>query len=172
MRLLRLHHAHQICGIVAHTKDAGIAPVAIRCLAIAASVLREYREQSEVLDMLERIKSQSGWHTDGAELELKRAWGWERSRILVSSHSSHFNAHLAGADNHLTMPPPLRPLLEARSFPSSIPPLLTMTRALTPPVLSMAPVNPLSFADFSLPNHPYQNWYEPPNRTSAELKNE
>ncbi|KAH6889213.1 C6 zinc finger domain-containing protein [Thelonectria olida] len=157
MRSLRLHHAHQICGIVTHTKDAGIAPVAIRCLATAASVLREYREQSEVLDMLERIKSQSGWHTDGAELELKRAWGWERSRILVSAHSSHFSPHMAAA---------------ARPFASSIPPLLTMTRALTPPVLSMAPVNPLSFADFSLPNHPYQNWYEPPNRTSAELKNE
>jgi len=30
-----------------------------------------------------------------------------------------------------------------------------------------AAVNPLSFADFSLPNHPYQNWYEPPSRATA-----
>lgn len=26
--------------------------------------------------------------------------------------------------------------------------------------------NPLSLADFSLPDHPYKNWYEPPNRIS------
>ncbi|KAK8043054.1 hypothetical protein PG994_013537 [Apiospora phragmitis] len=40
-----------------------------------------------------------------------------------------------------------------------------------PPVAAPRPVrlsvNPLSFADFSLPNHPYQNWYEPPSRSSS-----
>ena len=28
-------------------------------------------------------------------------------------------------------------------------------------------VNPLHCADFSLPNHPYQNWYEPPSRSNS-----
>jgi len=41
------------------------------------------------------------------------------------------------------------------------------------PVSAPAPqraamVHPLlAQADFALPNHPYQNWYEPPNRTNA-----
>ncbi|KAI5457110.1 hypothetical protein BGZ63DRAFT_495364 [Mariannaea sp. PMI_226] len=146
INLLRLHHAHQICGIVAHTKDGGVAPVAIRCLAIAASVLHEPREHAEVLEMLSRIKSQTGWHTYAIESELKRTWEWERGRAPLSGHNVvPFSLQLPVSGH--TMPPPLRPL--------------------TTRILSL---NPLSFADFSLPNHPYQNWYEPPSRSSVELK--
>ena len=60
LRALQLHHAYQVCGIVAHTTDRGVAIVAIRCLAIAASVLTNPTEQSEVLEILERINNKNG----------------------------------------------------------------------------------------------------------------
>lgn len=77
IRPVQLHHAHQVCGIVAHTKDHGVASVAIRSLAIAGSVLTEPREQHEVLDILARIYHHTGWNLNRVHLELKRAWGWE-----------------------------------------------------------------------------------------------
>lgn len=77
IRTVQLHHAHQVCGIVAHTKDHGVASVAIRSLAIAGSVLHEPREQHEVLDILTRIYHHTGWNLKRVHSELKRAWGWE-----------------------------------------------------------------------------------------------
>lgn len=76
-RAVQLHHAHQVCGIVAHTKDHGVASVAIRSLAIAGAVLQDPREQHEVVDILTRIYHHTGWNLKRVHLELKRAWGWE-----------------------------------------------------------------------------------------------
>jgi len=50
MHEMQLHHSHQICGIVAHVKDHGVASVAIRSLDIAA----------EVLEIFERIQKEAG----------------------------------------------------------------------------------------------------------------
>lgn len=109
-----LHHAHQVCGIVAHTKDRGISTVAIRSLAIAGTVITDPKEREEILGLLERINRTSGWGLKRAETELKKGWGWEARPARI--------------------------------------------------IMQMGMANPLSSADFSLPNHPYQNWYEPPNR--------
>lgn len=84
IRPVQLHHAHQVCGIVAHTKDHGVASVAIRSLAIAGSVLTEPREQHEVLDILTRIYHHTGWNLNRVHLELKRAWGWEPPEVASS----------------------------------------------------------------------------------------
>lgn len=88
IRTVQLHHAHQVCGIVAHTKDHGVASVAIRSLAIAGSVLNEPREQYEVLDILQTIYHRTGWNLKRVESELKRAWGWEPPEPLGMGGSS------------------------------------------------------------------------------------
>lgn len=169
MRNLQLHHAHQVCGIAASTKDSGVIPMTIRCLAIAALVLSEFHEQAEVLGILERFKNQGGWHLGSVEPELKRAWGWERGRFPVALPTSQPDDQ-PPAGSH-AMPPPVRaPAM--MPMPNSESPVNAVMRVLTPPGVANPCVNPLSFADFRLPNHPYQNWYEPPNRTSPGVTNE
>ncbi|KAF4966561.1 hypothetical protein FSARC_5803 [Fusarium sarcochroum] len=153
LRFLQLHHAYQVCGIVSHTTDRGVATVAIRCLAIAAAVLTDPAEQAEVLDVLDKINSTNGWRLGAVEMELKKAWGWERMRLPMLSPKTDNSQDLGTS--------------AARRASLS----LTPARVSTPPVMAVVgtktPVNPLSFADFTLPNHPYQNWYEPPSRSSS-----
>src|SRR4051794_9554949 len=73
-RAAQLHHARQVCGIVAHTTDRGVASVAIRSLAIAGGVLTIPRERDEVLAILDRINRESGWRLEKVLAELKTAW--------------------------------------------------------------------------------------------------
>ncbi|KPM37630.1 hypothetical protein AK830_g8924 [Neonectria ditissima] len=161
MQTIRLHHARQVCGIAACTKDRAVVPTAIRCLGVTSSALASYREQVETLGILERIRALAGWHLGSVELELKRAWGWEWRPLPVSLPKSYQEN-----GNH-AMPPPQRvPLAKQMGEPTLS--ATTVTRVLTPPGVANEIVNPLSFADFSLPNHPYQNWYEPPNRTEQD----
>ena len=53
MHDMKVYHSRQICGIVAHVKDRGVASASIRCLAIAAECLTVRREQEEVLEIFE-----------------------------------------------------------------------------------------------------------------------
>ncbi|KAG9496866.1 hypothetical protein J7337_011655 [Fusarium musae] len=153
LRFLQLQHAYQVCGIVAHTTDKGVATVSIRCLAIAAAVLTNPNEQDEILEILDRFNSTNGWRLGAVEMELKREWGWERMKMPTSSpKTDNSQDSVISAVRRASMS-------------------LTPSRILTPPVMgpvgTKTPVNPLSFADFKLPNHPYQNWYEPPSRSSS-----
>ncbi|KAF4438321.1 regulatory for the arginine catabolic pathway [Fusarium acutatum] len=153
LRFSQLQHAYQVCGIVAHTTDKGVATVAIRCLAIAAAVLTNPNEQDEILEVLNRFNSTNGWRLGAVEMELKREWGWERMKMPTSSpKTENSQDSVISAVRRASMS-------------------LTPSRILTPPVMgsvgTKTPVNPLSFADFKLPNHPYQNWYEPPSRSSS-----
>ncbi|KAK1593833.1 uncharacterized protein LY79DRAFT_171847 [Colletotrichum navitas] len=161
MRALQLHHAHQVCGIVAHTKDRGVASVAIRSLAIASAVLTDPREQEEVLEILDKIHAESGWRLGKIHSELKKAWGWPSP---APSHSTlpGINDH-RGSVGYGRPGPPSNPPAMATSSGTSGPP--GSSAASSAPMKAL--VNPLSFADFSLPNHPYQNWYEPPNRSNT-----
>ncbi|KAK6220143.1 C6 zinc finger domain-containing protein [Colletotrichum tabaci] len=170
MRALQLHHAHQVCGIVAHTKDRGVASVAIRSLAIASAVLTDPREQDEVLEILDRIHAESGWRLGKIHTELKKTWGWPSPAPshantpgggASAGDSHHHHHHHRGSVGSYT----------SRSGPPGNPPAMATSSAQGSGAASSTPmkalVNPLSFADFSLPNHPYQNWYEPPNRSSS-----
>ncbi len=148
------HHAHQICGIVAHTKDRGVASTAIRSLTIASCVLKDPREQEEVMAILENINSATGWRLGKVREELYKAWAW---------------VEVNGKMVPLEQLPPAPP---AAQVPTPTP--AAAGEASAPPPSSGAgpppqrpPVHPLLVqADFSLPNHPYQNWYEPPNKAS------
>jgi hypothetical protein len=85
---LQLHHAHQICGIVAHTRDRGVSSVAVRSIAVVSTVLVCRDEQDEVIDILGRISRETGWRLGNVVDELKGAWGWEGSGATSSSASN------------------------------------------------------------------------------------
>lgn len=259
IRTVQLHHAHQVCGIVAHTKDHGVASVAIRSIAIAGTVLTEPREQYEVLDVLKRVYHHTGWNLKRVESELKRAWGWEPPETvgaggssgsaaglpppgqtqlpivpssqggtlgaaavmsqLFGSRDPSTNAQPESDNRRFSQPPgpaapvPLaaeprrasvlhnssnglmltQPLFSAsttgsgrhnsitRATPSNhaspsatthTPASISSTlgNAATPPNRPM--VNPLlAQADFTQPNHPYREWYKPPDRTASANSN-
>lgn len=262
-RIQQLHHAHQVCGIIAHTKDAGVSSVAIRSLAIAGAVLRDPREQNEALAMVNRVYRMTGWNLKGIIGELRRAWGWDPPDVPPSTATStgpSLPSHVTSApviapaaqggtlgaaavisqlfgprdtpaqstmqdDGRRTSQPPLPPVLPSAAVAAAAaaerhrhasltsnppPPILpsysmfsaastsstgaagaggarhgsiassnhpspagtahtpasvssTAANAPTPPSRPM--VNPLlAQADFNQPNHPYREWYKPPEK--------
>ncbi|KAI1266988.1 hypothetical protein F5Y18DRAFT_353870 [Xylariaceae sp. FL1019] len=160
-RITQQHHAHQVCGIVAHNKDRGIASVCIRSTALVAEVLTDLSEQEEVISILERIDAETAWRLGAVVKGLKKTWGWEKDRTpsLASSVAAGIG-----------MPTSILSSLSERSqhIPVSMAhtPTTTMPQQMQPLARPMK-VNPLGFADFKLPNHPYQSWYTPPSRSSA-----
>ncbi len=155
-REAQIHHAHQVCGIVAHTTDRGVASVAIRSLAIASSVLTDRAEQTEVIAILEKISRETGWRLEKILGELKKTWAWDMPALAPTP---------GGAGQ---APPALSQFFQQQSMQAAV--TATAATSLAAPTPTRAPVNPmLAQADFSLPNHPYQNWYEPPNRTTSKF---
>ncbi|KAI1748435.1 hypothetical protein F4782DRAFT_542834 [Xylaria castorea] len=178
-RTTQQHHAHQVCGIVAHNKDRGVASVSIRSLALVSEVLTDRAEQQEVVTILERIDRETGWKLADVIAGLKRRWGWERmeqpsltaqllgsslppGNVVMGKHKQP-PATAAAATPQQQQMMTLAPVMQvpATAAPQQMQPVVT-TSASRP-----MRVNPLSFADFSLPNHPYQNWYEPPSRSNS-----
>ncbi|KAI0967240.1 hypothetical protein F4678DRAFT_256184 [Xylaria arbuscula] len=177
-RTTQRHHAHQVCGIVAHNKDRGVASVSIRSLVIVSEVLSDYAEQQEVVSILERIDRETGWKLAGVIAGLKKSWCWGKmsqpsltsQQLLVPPPTNVMSNkhHIAGQQQTLTAAAPQQMMLApvtqipATAAPQQMQPVVTTSTSASRPVR----VNPLSFADFSLPNHPYQNWYEPPSRSN------
>ncbi|RYP20272.1 hypothetical protein DL766_008241 [Monosporascus sp. MC13-8B] len=164
MRTAQLHHAHQVCGIVAHTEDRGVASVSIRSLAIVAEVLTDLCERQEVVAILEKVDRETGWRLAGVLSNLKRVWdgrrwdrsGWRRiSRRALAVVGTTAAAQTTSPIQTQPQQQSRMPRVQAQKQPAAV----TAPRPLR--------VNPLSFADFSLPNHPYQNWYEPPSRSNS-----
>ncbi|KAL9098184.1 MAG: hypothetical protein Q9163_006107 [Psora crenata] len=75
MRNLEMHHARELCGIVAHVKDRGVASVALRSLAIAGECLTDRDEQDEVIGIFEKICQQTGWRIGFIFDALRKKWG-------------------------------------------------------------------------------------------------
>src|SRR5579862_7074933 len=146
MHEIQLHHSHQICGIVAHVKDRGVASVAIRSLDIAAEVLVDRREQEEVLAIFERIRKETGWKIGFLHNELREKWGWPSEEMAAQQ--------MMQQQNSLSQffPSTTQSVAQAASA-TSLP-------APAPQRASGGILNPLlRTADFSLPNHPYQKYY-------------
>lgn len=172
---LQLHHAHQVCGIVAHTKDRGIASVAIRSVAIAGCVLQDTDEQEEVLQLLTTINNETGWRLGKVHQELRSAWAKNKaSKDVIQLAAPQHNQQ---RQMQTQMPNLQAPADTGPSSPAAGPLMASMPQlpVSTAPALAPAPVvavprpvvNPLlSQADFTLPNHPYQQWYRQPNRTN------
>ncbi|KAL6801751.1 N-terminal fungal transcription regulatory domain-containing protein [Trichoderma sp. SZMC 28012] len=58
MIALQLHHAREVCGIVAHTEDSCLGPISIQALLVALGALVGDKERMEVLNILQRMKAQ------------------------------------------------------------------------------------------------------------------
>lgn len=141
MQDMKLYHSRQICGIVAHVKDRGVASASIRCLAVAGENLTDRREQEEVLTIFDRIKKETGWRVTFIHDDLKEKWGWSTQEYdNVSSTSSSTFYPPSGSS--------------APSVPSAAP---------SRPKFPVGIINPLyKNADFSAQNPPYQGNYVPP----------
>lgn len=163
MHDMQLQHSHQICGIVAHTKDRGVASVAIRSIAIACEVLQERREQEEVLTIFEKIRKETGWKIGFLSDELKQKWGWTvgmRDEQVQTGQQMLLQGGQPGSLGHFfptTLPSgsALPPAPSPSSGPGSTP-RSAMRGGILNPLLKTA--------DFSLPNHPYQHHYQPPSQ--------
>ncbi|CCU74718.1 putative C6 zinc finger domain-containing protein [Blumeria hordei DH14] len=145
MKTVQLDHAHMICGITAHVKDRGVASVALRSLAIAAECLVIRREQEEILEIFEKIRKETGWKVGFLYKELHAKWGLESEAQQLS----------------IPIPSPRQqpPSTLNHSQPAPVPAQQQRT------MLNGGILNPLlAKADFSLPNHPYQQHYQPPSQ--------
>ena len=194
MYQLKMHHAHQICGIVAHVKDRGVASAAIRTLAIAAECLTDFKEQSEILTILSKIKKETGWRIDFITPELRSKWGWTEEYVQRMQHEQRMQESFQGMmqsppsdyltyqpqqqtqqqqTNGLSPPilahPPLQQTVPApASAQTSVPTQSENASTNGASAHSRIPsgiVNPMMrAADFTAAQHPYQNSYVPPNQ--------
>ena len=78
MHNMLTEHSQLICGISAHVKDRGVASVALRSLAIAAECLTRRDAQEEVLTIIDKIRTETGWRVGFFNDELKAKWGWNK----------------------------------------------------------------------------------------------
>ncbi|KAH8913035.1 hypothetical protein BR93DRAFT_871296 [Coniochaeta sp. PMI_546] len=151
-RAAAIHHAHQVCGIVAHTQDHGVASVAIRSLTIASSVLTDAGEQEEVLAILDRIHRDTGWKLGTVFAELKKAWKWREPGGPGGGGGAVGLAPLGPG------PPPAAGQGGQQQQGGAGGGGGLMPR----------PVHPLlAKADFKNEDHPYRTWYRPPNGPNA-----
>lgn len=152
-RAAAIHHAHQVCGIVAHTQDHGVASVAIRSLTIASSVLTDAGEQEEVLAILDRIHRDTGWKLGTVFAELKKAWKWREPG----------NGGGGGAVGLAPLGPGPPPAAGQGQGGQQQQGGAGGGGGLMP-----RPVHPLlAKADFKNEDHPYRTWYRPPNGPNA-----
>ncbi|KAI2830016.1 transcriptional regulator family: Fungal Specific TF [Aspergillus niger] len=142
MQTVQQSHARDICGIVAHSRDRGVASLSIRFLAIAAECLATREAQQEALGILEDIIKQTGWEAEHVKQELQEAWGWSDSHG-PPMHMSEDILALFNSDHPLAADhTPARP-----KVPAGV-------------------INPLmATADFLMENHPYQDYYVAPHRS-------
>lgn len=127
--------------------------MALRSLAIAAECLVVRREQEEVLQILDKIRKETGWRVGFLITELKEKWGWNNEETFHQQPT---------ALPHSTMQS-----FQYQQPPTSLPP--------APPVKHTPRsgiVNPLlRMADFSAPSHPYQSHWVAPNNQQQSHQN-
>ncbi|WEW57713.1 hypothetical protein PRK78_003180 [Emydomyces testavorans] len=146
MLSMQQSHSHDICGIVAHVKDRGVASVSIRCLAIAAESVVGREAQEEVIAILDKIIKETGWQVGFLQHELIEKWGWNGGASHMSPHQQQMTTAGPSAD--------LGSSLLNSAIPSAVP---------SRPRMPQGIVNPLmATADFSFDEHPYQNHYVAP----------
>jgi len=160
MHELQTSHSHDLCGIVAHVKDRGVASVAIRSLAIAAEGLVSRREQDEVLTIFDKIRKETGWRVAFLHKELKEKWGWHNEEEAFQQQQQQQQQQNQQMQAGLMQMPGFGFQPQSSASGSSLPPAPPTVMAKGPP---QGIVNPLlSKADFSAPKHPYQNYWVPP----------
>ncbi|KAJ5932175.1 hypothetical protein N7516_006664 [Penicillium verrucosum] len=141
MRKMQRSHAHEMCGLIAHTTDQGVADISLYFLVLAAECLDTRAAQEEVLGIFDTITKVTGSSAEPIKNDLKQIW----SRTDDRPHT----VTPAQIHNHFYE---LDPSLSISNHPGSSP----------------SPNNPLLTAgDFSLESHPYQAYYVPPHHQHA-----
>jgi hypothetical protein len=135
MQEILQEHAQMICGISAHVKDRGVASVALRSLAIAAECQTDHRAQEEVLQIIDKIRQETGWRVGFINDELKKKWGWNEPQDMSQPQQQQ------------------QPLQAPQPQPQQQAPLPMMRPG----------YNPLAGVGFENPQHPYQEVYVAPN---------
>lgn len=129
-------HAHDICGLLANTKDRTIPSVSIRCFAIAAECLETRESQEEALGILDVISTDRSWYAEPVKDGLRHLWGWHNPHPETVDPTQMHNPSY-GLDPALSIP-------KVFEFFAGI-------------------ANPLSnTGDFSMENHPYKGYYVAP----------
>ncbi|UKZ86231.1 uncharacterized protein TrAFT101_002069 [Trichoderma asperellum] len=94
---LQLHHAREVCGIVAHTDDRYLGLIYTRAFLLASIVITDHKEQIEILEILQRMETQIGYSRPGAEEHLKAAWGWDATGPAMYDQGREEDAHIGPA---------------------------------------------------------------------------
>ncbi|DAA72930.1 TPA_exp: Uncharacterized protein A8136_4855 [Trichophyton benhamiae CBS 112371] len=168
MLAIQQSHANDICGIVAHVKDRGVASVSIRCLIIAAECLVNRVSQEQVLDIMDKILKETGWKIGPLQQELVQKWGWNvktEGQPMPQDQHQHQHSHQQHQQPAMTSIPTTSTAAGPMNMnPSLLPPEV----GLVPPrpAIPQGIVNPMmAAADFNAANHPYQNHYVAPQNT-------
>ncbi len=171
MHDMQLSHSHDLCGIVAHVKDRGVASVALRSLAIAGECLVSRREQEEVLSILDKIRKETGWRVGFLHKELKEKWGWVSDEEQQAQAQQQQQQAFQAQQQQLSSSMMQQPMPQGLQYQQ--PGTTTQLPAPPPPMAKQMPrqgiVNPmLRAADFSAPTHPYQNYYVAPSQHTPQ----
>jgi hypothetical protein len=100
--------ALMICSITAHTRDAGVASIAIQPLHHAAETLGDPAKQNEVLAIFDRISRTIGWRIDNIITELMQLWQMTPSQPTLpmpTTRTPMIPITSALADLSMTLPP-------------------------------------------------------------------
>lgn len=168
MRNLQRSHAHDICGIIAHIKDryvnltkasnetkltippSGISSLSIRFLTFAAGFLTTREAQEQALEILNRLLRETGWQADPIKQELQETWGWTtHQQILTSADTPSLMD-----EHHSVLDPRLR----------------YSTHAAQPKMPSGVIDPTMITADFAVENHPYRDFYIPPQHSIEDFQ--
>lgn len=172
---------------------SGVASVALRSLAHAAECLTDRREQEEVLQIFTKINKETGWRIAFVFKELKERWGWKDDQMPNVHITSNADPKVrsigitpTGAASYNNSSPQnypqtsMQPQSQNQTYGSTSSQGFGSTSAPPPPGSSSGSssgatpaqhrrppsgiVNPMfATADFSMPQHPYQNVYVAPN---------
>jgi hypothetical protein len=145
LRAMLEEHSVLICGISAHVKDRGVASVALRSLAIAAECLTERRSQEEVLQIIDKIRQETGWRVGFLNKELQEKWGWSDQQTQVQAPTSTPQQQQQQTQQVHPLPP--------HPQSQSQPPQQRQPMQFN---------NPLAGVGFENPQHPYQEVYVAP----------
>ena len=138
-----------------HHARSGVASAAIRCISIGAESLTDFREQVEILTILKKIKKETGWRIDFLEPELRKKWRWTEDHVRHQISLLTAAEYAAGPYAQMLAAYGPAPVAVPGALPGSSPPTL--------PAIPRGVVNPtMRMADFSAPQHAYQNhWVAP-----------
>jgi hypothetical protein len=106
--------------------------------------------QEEALEIFDKIIKETGWRIEFIKIELKETWGWNAAPSQHQQPETPVPTESDQSESTISLlNSPLLPASKRQKLPSGI-------------------VNPtMATADFSMENHPYQNYYVAPRQLGS-----